>query len=93
LSSLPYTPRQSLAVLRHLYNDQKEKLWGIYGFYDAFSETDHWFPKRYLAIDEGPIVVMIENYRSGLLWNLFMSCPEIKNGLKKLGFESPWLKK
>ena len=45
-----------------------------------------------LAIDEGPIVVMIENYRSGLLWKLFMSCPEIQNGLKKLGFTSPWIK-
>jgi hypothetical protein len=50
-------------------------------------------PAPYLAIDQGPIVVMMENYRSGLLWNLFMSCPEIKEGLKKLGFESPWLKK
>ncbi len=48
--------------------------------------------KTHLAIDEGPIIVMIENYRSGLLWKLFMSCPEIKKGLKKLGFDSPWLK-
>ncbi|MBL0132474.1 MAG: beta-glucosidase [Chitinophagaceae bacterium] len=62
-------------------------------FYDAFSEQDNWFPQKYLAIDQGPIVVMMENYRTGLLWNLFMSCPEIKQGLKKLGFESPHLKK
>jgi len=92
LSSLPYTPEFSLQVMRHWYNDMKDKTWGSYGFYDAFSETDNWYPKRYLAIDQGPIVVMIENYRSGLLWNLFMSCPEVQNGLKKLGFTSPWLK-
>ena len=62
---------------------------GPYGFYDAFSETENWFPKRYLAIDQGPIIVMIENHRSGLLWNLFMSAPEVKTGLRKLGFQSP----
>jgi hypothetical protein len=93
LSSMPYTSQQSLAAMKHWYGDMKDKLYGQYGFYDAFSETDNWYPKRYLAIDQGPIVVMMENYRSGLLWNLFMSCPEVKSGLKKLGFESPWLKK
>lgn len=92
LSSLPYTPEYSLQAMRHWYNDMKDKVWGNYGFYDAFSETDAWFPKRYLAIDQGPIVVMIENYRSDLLWNLFMSCSEVQNGLKKLGFTSPALK-
>lgn len=92
LSSFPYTPEQSMAAMKHWYNDMKDKLWGPYGFYDAFSETDNWFPTRYLAIDQGPAVVMMENYRSGLLWNLFMSCPEIIQGLKKLGFESPWIK-
>ena len=90
ISSIPYTPEKSLAAMRHWYNDKKEKLWGCYGFYDAFSETDNWYPKKYLAIDQGPQVVMIENYRSGLLWKLFMSCPEIKAGLKKLGFQSPY---
>src|SRR6185436_17343982 len=92
LSSLPYTPELSLQAMRHWYNDMNEKIWGGHGFYDAFSETANWYPKRYLAIDQGPIVVMIENYRSALLWNLFMSCPEVQNGLKKLGFTSPWLK-
>ncbi len=92
LSSIPYTPDYSLKAMRHWYNDMRDKLWGSYGFYDAFSETENWYPKRYLSIDQGPIVVMIENYRSGLLWKLFMSCPEIQNGLRKLGFESPWLK-
>lgn len=92
LSSFPYTPEQSMAAMKHWYNDMKDKLWGPYGFYDAFSETANWFPPHYLAIDQGPIVVMMENYRTGLLWNLFMSCPEIQNGLKKLGFESPWIR-
>ncbi len=93
LSAFPVTPAQSMAAMKHWYNDMKDKLWGPYGFYDAFSETANWFKPHYLAIDQGPIVIMMENYRSGLLWNLFMSCPEIKNGLTKLGFESPWLKR
>jgi hypothetical protein len=92
LSSFPYTPDKSMAAMKHWYYDMKNKVWGDYGFYDAFSETENWYPKKYLAIDQGPVVVMMENYRSGLLWRLFMSCPEVKNGLKKLGFESPWLK-
>jgi hypothetical protein len=65
---------------------------GPYGPYDAYSETEDWYPQRYLGIDQGPIGVMIENQRSGLLWNLFMSCPEVQAGLRKLGFESPHLK-
>lgn len=95
LSSFPYTPKQSMAALKHWFADRRmnDKLWGPFGFYDAFSETENWFPVNYLAIDQGPIPVMIENYRSGLLWKLFMSCPEIQEGLKKLGFESPALKK
>lgn len=85
LSSIVYTPEYSLEVMKHLY-DMGDKLFGPYGFYDAFSETDNWYPKRYLAIDQGPIAVMIENYRTGLLWKLFMSHPDVQNGLKKLGF-------
>ena len=92
LSSFPYTPAQSMAAMKHWYSDMKDKLWGPYGFYDAFSATAGWYPMKYLAIDQGPIVVMMENYRSGLLWKLFMSCPEVKRGLKKLGFESPYIK-
>jgi hypothetical protein len=93
LSSFPYTPTQSMAAMKHWYYTMKDKLWGPYGFYDAFSEEYNFFAPKYLAIDQGPIVVMMENYRTGLLWKLFMSCPEVQNGLKKLGFESPWLKK
>ena len=92
LSSMPYTPKESMQALRHWYRDMKDSVYGPFGFYDAFSEQHNWFPKRYLAIDQGPAVVMIENYRSGLLWNLFMSCDEIKQGLKKLGFQSPSIK-
>jgi hypothetical protein len=86
LSAFPYTPEQSMDALKHFYYALGSKIWGIYGFYDAFSEQNSWYPRRYLAIDQGPVVVMIENYRTGLIWNLFMSSPEIKNGLKKLGF-------
>ena len=87
LASFPYTPEQSMAAMRHFYEKLGNSLWGKYGFYDAFCEHVDWFPRRYLAIDQGPIVVMIENHRSGLLWGLFMSCPEVQEGLKRLGFE------
>ena len=88
ISSIPYTPEQSLDAMRYFYDTYGKKLFGQYGFYDAFSEQDEWFPQRYLAIDQGPEVVMIENYRTGLLWKLFMGCPEIQEGLAKLGFTS-----
>lgn len=92
LSSMPYTPKQSTLAMKHWYNDMRDKIYGEYGFYDAFSETADWYPKRYLAIDQGPVAVMMENYRTGLLWKLFMSSPEVHAGLRKLGFESPYLK-
>ena len=91
LSSMPYTPEYSIEAMKYWYEELGDKVFGEYGFYDAFSETEDWFPQKYLAIDQGPIIVMIENHRSGLLWDLFMCCPEIKEGLKKLGFESPKL--
>jgi hypothetical protein len=86
LSSFPYTPEQSMDALKHFYYNLGGKIWGEYGFYDAFSEQMNWYPQRYLAIDQGPTVVMIENYRTGLLWKLFMSAEEIQKGLTKLGF-------
>lgn len=89
LASMPYTPEYSLEALRHFYYDFDGKLWGEYGFYDAFNETENWYSANYIAIDQGPIIVMIENYRTGLLWDLFMSSPEVQNGLNKLGFTSP----
>jgi hypothetical protein len=89
LSSFPYTPDESMKALRFFYYKLGDKLWGQYGFYDAFSLHEPWFANSTLAIDQGPIIVMIENYRSGLLWNLFMSCPEVKAGMTMLGFTSP----
>ena len=91
LSSFPYTPAESMKALKFFYYKLGDKLWGQYGFKDAFRLHDPWFADSYLAIDEGPIIVMIENYRSGLLWNLFMSCPEVKTGMRNLGFQSPFL--
>lgn len=86
VSSIPYTPEESMAAIRHFYYILGDKLWGPYGFYDAFNVTEGWYADSYLAIDQGPIVCMIENHRTGLLWDLFMSAPEIRGGLDKLGF-------
>jgi hypothetical protein len=91
LSSMPYAPEEVLKVTRHLLTHHGAKLWGPYGFRDAFCERLGWYAGTYLAIDQGPIVVMMENHRTGLLWKLFMSVPEIQTGLRKLGFESPHL--
>jgi hypothetical protein len=86
LSSMPYAPAESLAALRHFHDDLGDKLWRDFGFADSFNMSADWVADSHLAIDQGPIVVMIENYRSGLLWRLFMSCPEVAVGLRKLGF-------
>ncbi len=91
LSAFPFTPKESMQALRHFYEDRGDEIWGEYGFKDAFSDEHNWVSEGNLAIDQGPIVVMIENYRSGLLWNLFMSCPEVQMGLNKLSFDSPHL--
>lgn len=89
ISSIVYTPKESMAVIRNLYDNHKDLTWGEAGFYDALSlGNNNWVAKRYLAIDQGPEVVMIENYRTGLLWKLFMNAPEVKQGLVKLGFKS-----
>jgi hypothetical protein len=91
ISSIPYTPTESMKALKFFYYVLGDKLWGEYGFKDAFSLQNLWFASSYLAIDEGPIIVMIENYRTGLLWNLFSGCPEVKAGLLSLGFSAPYL--
>jgi hypothetical protein len=88
LSAMPYAPAESMTVLRHLYEDLGEKVWGHYGFIDAFNLSRDWFAEGHLAIDQGPIVVMVENHRSGLLWDLFMSCVEVGGGLRRLNFEN-----
>ncbi|WP_143310925.1 glucoamylase family protein [Chitinophaga vietnamensis] len=91
LSSFPYTPDASMRALKFYYYKLGDKLWKAYGFTDAFSLEQSWFADSFLAIDQGPVIIMIENYRSGLLWNLFMSCPEVKTGMRSLGFQGPGL--
>ena len=91
LSSLPYTPQESMRALKFFYYVLGDKLWKDYGFIDAFSLHELWFADSFLAIDQGPIIIMIENYRTGLLWNLFTSAPEVKSALKKLGFSATYL--
>jgi len=89
LSSIVYTPEASMAALKHFYTDKGKQLFGRYGFYDAFNQDmaeGQQVVHSHLAIDQGPIAVMIENHRSGLLWRLFMSNAEIHQGLMKLGF-------
>ncbi len=86
LSSMPYTPQESMKAMKFFYYILGDKLWGQYGFYDSYNLTTGWFANSYIAIDQGPIVCMIENYRTGLLWDLFMSADEVKAGLDKLGF-------
>lgn len=89
LAAMPYTPAESMRALRFFYYKLGSRVWKDQGFVDAFNLTNIWFADSYLAIDQGPIIVMIENQRSQLLWNLFMSCPEVKKGMKSLGFQSP----
>ena len=86
LASFPYVPEESLAALKQFYYVYGDRLWGEYGFFDAFSLDDAWFAPSYIAIDQGPIVVMMENYRTGLLWRLFMQDPDVQRGLTALGF-------
>lgn len=91
LSSMPYTPAESMAALQFFYYKLGDKIWKQYGFVDAFELSKPWFANSFLAIDQGPIIVMIENYRTGLLWNLMKTCPELKTGMKKIGFTAPYL--
>jgi alpha-L-fucosidase len=87
ISSMPYTPKESLAALRYFHEQLGTKIWNEKaGFIDSFNETANWLDGSYLAIDQGPIICMIENYRSGLLWDYFMSAPEIQSALGKLQF-------
>lgn len=89
ISSIPYTPGESMAALRFFYYILGDNLFKEYGFIDAFNLSEPWFANSFLAIDQGPQIIMIENFRTGLLWDLFMSSPEIKAGMGKLGFQSP----
>ncbi len=86
IPSMPYTPSESLTALKHFYQEYGANLWGEFGFYDAFNINENWFAESYLAIDQGPIINMIENYRSGLLWENFMANSEIAPALDAIGF-------
>jgi exo beta-1,2-glucooligosaccharide sophorohydrolase (non-reducing end) len=88
LASFPYTPKESMAAFKHFYRDLGERTWGIYGPLDAFNESNDWVSPIYMGLNQAPITVMIENYRSGLIWKLFMSNPEIKPMLDAIGFTS-----
>ena len=90
LSSFPFAPREAMAALRHFHDDLGERIFGECGFADAFSLHHDWVAESRLAIDQGPIVVGLENYRSGLLWRLGMARPEIRAGLAALGFSGPY---
>ena len=90
LASFPYTPEESMLALKHFYRERGDKIWDWMGFTDAFNEGRNWYADSYLAIDQGPIIVMIENYRTQLIWDLFMSNPEIDPMLEAIGFnDSP----
>ena len=86
LGSMPYTPDESMAALRHYYRDLGPRLWGAYGFSDSFNVTEDWYDETYRGLNQAQTVVMIENYRSGLLWRLFMRNPEIAPALRRIGF-------
>jgi hypothetical protein len=86
LSSMPYTPIESINALKYLYRNLGKLIWGPMGFYDAFNQKRNWYTTSYLAIDQGPIIDMIENYRSQLLWNNFMANTEIQQALNDIGF-------
>ncbi len=86
LGSMPYTPEESLATLKYFYRELKGRLWGPFGFYDSFNLTRDWFSDGYLAIDQGPIICMIENARTGLCWKNFMKNPEIQPMLDAIGW-------
>lgn len=86
LSAFPYTPEESLRALKHFYYERGSQLWGIYGFRDAINPTQNYVSSIFMGLNQAPITVMIENYRTGLLWRLFMSNPEIPPMLEKIGF-------
>lgn len=87
LASMPYTPEESMAALKHFYRDLGDRVWGTFGFHDGFNETWNWFDEDYMALNQAPIVVMIENHRTGLVWKNFMANPEIAPALEKIGFK------
>lgn len=91
ISSFPYAPVEAMRALRGFLTKPRRRIWGRFGFVDAFCESRNWYARTYLSINQGPIVAMIENHRTGLLWRLLMGAPEVGLGLARLGFNSPRL--
>jgi hypothetical protein len=89
LSSMPYLPAESKAAMTEMFTKYGDRLWGPFGFYDAFNLTVDWFPKEYLSIDVGPIAPMIENHRTGKCWDVFMQAPEIQKTIKRIHRTEP----
>jgi hypothetical protein len=87
LCSLPFTPELSLNTIKNINHKMGSKIWGKYGFYDAFNETADWVATDFVGLDQGPMILMIENFRTGLVWNYVMKDTIIQNGLEKLNFE------
>jgi len=85
-ASIVFTPAESISTLRYMYQNYKDKLWGKYGFKDSFSLKHNWFDDDYLALDQGAMLMMIENYRTGFIWKYFMKDPDVKKGLDRAGF-------
>ncbi len=86
ISAFPYTPKASMAALLHFYRDLGAHVWSIYGFRDAFNLQENWYSGITMGLNQAPMVVMIENYRTGLVWKNFMANPEIPSALKRIGF-------
>ena len=91
ISAIAYTPEQSMAALRHFYRDLGAQVWSIYGFRDSFNLQRNWYSGITMGLNQAPMAVMIENYRTGLIWRNFMANPEIDPMLQGIGFraESP----
>jgi exo beta-1,2-glucooligosaccharide sophorohydrolase (non-reducing end) len=77
LASFPYTPEASLAAFKHYYRDLGAQLWDVYGPRDAYNPGENWISPIYMGLNQAPIVVMIENQRTGLVWKNFMANPEV----------------
>jgi exo beta-1,2-glucooligosaccharide sophorohydrolase (non-reducing end) len=87
IASFPYTPEASMQALKYFYRELGDRLWDIYGFRDAFNLQEDWFSRINMGLNQAPMVVMIENYRTGLIWKTFMANPEIQSMMQRVGFK------
>lgn len=86
VSSMPYLPEASIDALKHFYRDKGAELWGPFGFRDSFNQQQDWVSNINMGLNQAPQVVMIENYRTGLIWRTYMKNPEIRSALEQIGF-------